>query len=191
MDGMNLFDQYTSMGREGVIFVFRGSMSQALLVKLGGMIREDLFIAPKKLSEIRGVFSVFVELAQNITRYSAEKISEPEGGGAGGSGIVVVSESEDRYTVASGNKIDNSRLALMVERLKAMSGLPTDGLRKLYREQLKQAPPDGSVGAGLGLYDMAKTSGGGLTYRVHPIDEETSFIELFVDIKKETEHGQA
>lgn len=190
MENMSLFDHYTTMGREGIIFVFRGSMSQALLVKFGDMIREDLFIATKKLSEIRRVFSVFIELAQNINRYSAERVDAGLETGAG-SGIVVVSESEDRYTVASGNKIDNSRLALMVERLKAMSGLPADGIKKLYREQLKNAPPDGSVGAGLGLYDMAKRSGGGLTYRVHPVDAETSFIELFVDIKKETENGQA
>lgn len=189
MDRLSLFDHYQMMGRDGIIFVFKGSMSQALLVKFGDMIRED-FLTSKKLSEIRTVFAVFIELAQNISRYSTERSDSGLESGAG-SGIVVVSESEDRYTVASGNRIDKHRLAKMAERLESIKDLPPDALRKLYREQIKAPPPEGSVGAGLGLFDIAKRSGGGLRYLVHPIDEESSFIEFFVDIKKEAEHGQA
>lgn len=191
MERVGLYEHYQTMGREGIVFVFKGSMSQALLVKLGDMIREDLFSSTKKLSEIRTVFSVFVELAQNITRYSAERAAEGVEGEASGSGVIVVSESADRYTVASGNLVENARLALISQRLEAMQGLPPEALRKQYREQLKQAPPEGSVGAGLGLLDMARRSGGGLTHRVHPVDGRTSFIELFVDIRKETQDGQA
>lgn len=190
MERMSLFDHYQTMGRERIIFVFKGSMSQARLVKFSDMIREDLFASTRKLSEIKAVFSVFIELAQNITRYSAERTGTGPEGDAG-AGIVLVSESEDRYTVAAGNRIEHSRLARMVERLEQMSGLPGEAIRKLYREQLKQAPPEGSVGAGLGLYDIARRSGGGLSYRVHAIDKETSFIELFADIRKETEDGAA
>lgn len=188
MERMSLFDHYQTMGREGIIFQFKGSMSQALLVKFGDMIREDLFTTSKKMSEIRAVFSVFIELAQNIYRYSAERTDAGLETDAG-SGIVVVSECEDRYTVASGNKITNTRLAVVVERLKAMDGVPTDSLRKMYREQLKAPPPPGSVGAGLGLYDIAKRSGGGLSYSIHPVDDQLSFIELFVDIRKGTDNG--
>jgi hypothetical protein len=213
VERISLFDHYQTMGREGIIFQFKGSMSQALLVKFGDMIREDLFLGPppsgtidkaalaaaaasgsapaptpKKGAEIRTVFSVFIELAQNINRYSAERSDAGLETNAG-SGIVVVSEFEDRYTVASGNKIDNQRLAWVVERLRAMESLPPEMIRKLYREQLKSAPPEGSVGAGLGLYDIAKRSGGGLRYIVHPMDAEYSFLELFVDIKKGAENG--
>src|SRR5437879_2347113 len=91
MDGMSLYDHYQMMGREGIIFVFKGSMSQALLVKFGDMIRED-FLTSKKLSEIRSVFAVFIELAQNISRYSIERSDSGLEGEAAGSGIVVVSE---------------------------------------------------------------------------------------------------
>jgi hypothetical protein len=185
MDRVTLFDHYKTMGRDGIVFMFKGSMSQALLVKFGDMIREDLFMGSKRMSEIRAVFSVFVELAQNINRYSAER---PETGlvGGDGSGIIVVSESEGSYTVASGNQIEKSRLGFILPRLEMMKGLNSEALRKLYREQIKQAsPPEGSVGAGLGLFDIAKRSGGGLNYAVHPISDEVSFIELFVEIKKE------
>lgn len=186
---MSLFDHYQVMGKDGIIFVFKGSMSQALLVKFGDMIREDLFLTTRKSSEIRSVFAVFVELAQNINRYSAERL-ETGADTAEGSGIVVVSESEDRYTVASGNKIAKKRLERMLERLESIKGLSSDDVRKMYREQIKQAPPEGSVGAGLGLFDITKRSGGGISYVVHPIDDENSFIELFVDIKKEGENGK-
>lgn len=213
MERISLFDHYQTMDRDGIIFQFKGSMSQALLVKFGDMIREDLFPGPppsetidkaaltaamasggtpppppKKGTEIRAVFSVFIELAQNINRYSAERSDAGLETNAG-CGIVVVSESEGRYTVASGNKIDNQRLGWVVERLKAMESVPPDVIRKLYREQLKSAPPEGSVGAGLGLYDIARRSGGGLRYIVHAMDAEYSFLELFVDIKKGAENG--
>jgi hypothetical protein len=213
VERISLFDHYQTMGREGIIFQFKGSMSQALLVKFGDMIREDLFPGPppsgtidkatlaavmasgggqppasKKGAEIRTVFSVFVELAQNINRYSAERADADLESNAG-CGIVVVSESEDRYTVASGNKIENKRLGWVVDRLKAMESLPPEMIRKLYREQLKSAPPEGSVGAGLGFYDIAKRSGGGLRYSVHPMEGDFSFLELFVDIKKGAENG--
>jgi hypothetical protein len=213
VDRVSLFDHYRTMDREGIIFQFKGSMSQALLVKFGDMIREDLFLGPppsgiidkaalssamasgsppspppKKGAEIRTVFSVFIELAQNINRYSAERSDAGLETNAG-CGIVVVSESEDRYTVASGNLVENGRLARVAERLKAMEDLPPEMIRKLYREQLKSAPPEGSVGAGLGFYEIAKRSGGGLRYKVHPVDAETSFLELFVDIRKGTDNG--
>jgi hypothetical protein len=188
MERVSLFEHYQTMGQDGIVFQFKGSMSQALLVKFGDMIREDLFLSSRKGSEIRAVFAVFIELAQNIYRYSAERTDAGLDKDAG-SGIVVVSECEDRYTVASGNKIHNDRLARIVARLQEMSGLPPDALRKIYREQLKAAPPEGSVGAGLGLYDIARKSGGGLRYSVHPVNDEVSFIELFVDIRKGTENG--
>ena len=185
MDRTSLYAHYQTMGQDGIVFMFKGSMSQALLVKFGDMIREDLFTTSKKMSEIRAVFSVFIELAQNINRYSAERV-EAGGESETGSGIIVVSESEGRYTVASGNKIENSRLSYIVPRLEMMKGLSSEALRKLYREQIKAtAPPERSVGAGLGLFDIAKKSGGGLNYLVHPINEEFSFIELFVEIRKE------
>ena len=188
MERMSLFSHYQTMGREGIVFQFKGSMSQALLVKFGDMIREDLFSSSRKLSEIRTVFSVFIELAQNIYRYSAER-SDAGLEKDAGSGIVLVSECEDRYTVASGNQIANDRLAVVVERLRAMDGVPADSLKRMYREQLKAPPPPGSVGAGLGLYDIAKRSGGGLSYSIHPVNDEVSFIELFVDIRKGTDNG--
>jgi hypothetical protein len=189
MEGLSLFEHYQTMGSEGIVFAFKGSMSQALLVRFGEMIREDLFSGSKG-SEIRTVFSVFVELAQNITRYSAERSSDTPQGEAG-CGVIVVSETADHYTVASGNLIDNRRLTQMAARLQAMAGLSPEALRKQYREQVKAAPPEGSVGAGLGLLDMARRSGGGLRYSVHPVDERTSFVELFVDIRKETQDGPA
>ncbi len=185
MDRTSIYDHYRTMGQDGIVFMFKGSMSQALLVKFGDMIREDLFLASKKMSEIRSVFSVFIELAQNINRYSAER---PVGGleSGAGSGIIVVSEGDGRYTIASGNLIEKTRLAFVLDRLEKMKGLPTDALKRLYREQIKQAPPEGSVGAGLGLFDIAKRSGGGLSYSVHAVDDEVSFIELFVEIRKDT-----
>jgi hypothetical protein len=190
MESVSIFEHYQTMGRQGVVFVFRGSMSQALLVRFGETIRKDLFSAPKKLPEIRKVFSVFVELAQNITRYSAERSTEG-GEGETGRGIIVVSETADHYTVASGNRIENARVSLLAGQMEAMQGLTPETLRRQYREQLKQAQPEGSAGAGLGLLDMARRSGGMLRFAVHPVDERTSFIEVFVDIRKETHGGQA
>lgn len=102
MDGMNLFDQYTSMGKEGVIFVFRGSMSQALLVKLGGMIREDLFIA-QALRDPRGLLGLRRAGPEHHALLGREDRGSP-GGGAGEGSIVVVSESEDHTRLPPGTR---------------------------------------------------------------------------------------
>lgn len=102
------------------------------------------------------LFAVFVELAQNIGRYSAERAGPP--GSERGAGLVEVFEDAPagRLAVVATNLVAPDSAAHLAARLAALADLDSEGLKKLHRERRRSAPPPGSLGAGLGLIELAR-----------------------------------
>ena len=126
-----------------------------------------------------------VELSQNIIRYSAERAQDPLRSGNGnelGFGIIAIGCHNKRYTVTSGNLIDNGRvepLRRLLERLKTMD---REQLRCLFLEQRKSSPPDGSLGAGLGIIDISRKAGEPVEFEFRPVDDRVSFFSIKIVI---------
>jgi len=160
-------------------------------VGLADIIKKKLFFEVGRLRQFRKVFSVFIELTQNINQYSAER--DPLNGTdkGVGTGIIIVSEGDDSYTITSGNLVENAQLAQIRDHCDRIKTLDSEGLKKLYKEQIKRPRESGRKGAGVGLIDIARKSRSRLKYKINSIDEHHSFFELAVNIKKENDIGKA
>jgi hypothetical protein len=176
----DLLKYYNDMNQSRILMTFKGAISQELLVELGALVRNQL----QHDDKIQRIFAVFVEMAQNILHYSAEKDWLQHIGKEVGVGIIVISEQEEMYSISSGNavaKADAERLQMHCQQLNMLS---KEELKKLYQERRKQAPPEGSRGAGLGLIDMARKSDKPFEFSLQPLTNDLLFFTLNVSIYK-------
>ena len=61
------------MMKHGILFSFSGYITEEILSGIGSALKRKLAIESANRQTVRGLFSIFVELVQNVIRYSAEK----------------------------------------------------------------------------------------------------------------------
>ncbi|MFN3344154.1 MAG: SiaB family protein kinase [Chloroherpetonaceae bacterium] len=176
----DLLKYYNDMNTSRILMTFKGAISQELLVELGSLVRNQL----RHDDKIQRIFAVFVEMAQNILHYSAEKDWLQHVGREVGVGVIVISEQEEMYSISSGNAVTNADAERLEAHCRYLNALTKDKLKKLYQERRKQMPPEGSKGAGLGLIDMARKSDKPLEFSLQPLTDDKSFFTLNVSICK-------
>lgn len=187
MSGFDLYEFRNQIKANKIILSFEGSMSQAVLCGFVDVLNEQLSKYDEKLSDqsinkyiVRRVFAVFVELAQNIQKYSAEFMDNS------GIGIIVIRERSHDFIINSGNLINNPQIQNLSERCDQINQMSADELKKFYRSSLKLIRLEGKTGGGVGLIEIARKSGHPIKYNVTPIDQQYSFFVFSAQVDKES-----
>jgi len=174
----NLVD-YHFRSKHDVIVSYKGPFDKNAMGLIGNYIRGIISLNPRASKK---VFKVFIELAQNIAHYSAEKNIIGDYIGAGVGSLVIV-DFPDHYLLVTGNLIKNENIGPVIDKCELINTLDKEGLRKLKREQLKQNDRT-RTGADIGLIQLAITSDNPLDIEVKPIDKKCSFFTIRVKINK-------
>ncbi len=192
MPELELLKYYKKMCERNIVLDFQGAMSQDMLVGMAELIRNKTSLETTKTSVIKKVFSVFIEMAQNIALYSAERVqfNGSPGSDGVGAGIIVVTETEKIYTITSGNLVAKAAIPKITELCNTINTMDKEELKQFYKKQIKSAREHGRRGAGVGLIDMARKSGNLIQYKVTPVDDLNSFLVLSVRIQEEKKNGQ-
>lgn len=179
----NLFDFYSQLKKEGIIYCFCGPFSQSVMEGVGATLRLKLDLEDMDLNISQKVFAIFVEQVQNIINYSAERIP-PQGVDDCeiSLGAFIVGQEDKNFYLLCGNMVKNEDVPGLKDRLGQLRGLDREQLKALYRERRKMDPAKGSKGAGLGFIDMARKAGKPLDYVFTPLDGELTFFSLKVHI---------
>jgi hypothetical protein len=164
---------------QNIALSYKGPIDEKILQTIGFYIEGFLSNHPKAGKKI---FKVFVELAQNISYYSAEK-SIFKGDKEIGSGLFLIAESDDAYTFITGNLVKNDDINSIIEKSEKINSLDREELREYKREQRK-LPSGPKGGAHIGLIQVALTSANPLDIEISPVDDEQSFFSLAVKIDK-------
>lgn len=150
-------------------------MRATVLLSYTGPFTQDTVVATgQKLRALPGLsdnarhrlFATFVELAQNIGRYSAVRAGEP--GAERGAGVVEISERDGLLLVEATNPVTPEAAAALSAQLAALAPLDANALKELHRERRRGAPPPGSLGAGLGLIELARHAAAPLAHTAAP-----------------------
>lgn len=178
---LNLFDYYSFTNNKEVIISYKGPVTEVIMAEISRDIRDKLTNKP---TASRRLFSVFMELAQNILYYSAEKITFSNRNDS--VGIILITEREDSYSFSCGNLVENTHLDELVSSCETINNLDRDDLRKFKRE-VRNNPiqSERSKGAGIGLIHVALTSRHPLEVEHRKLDEDFSFFALSVKVKKD------
>jgi len=191
MNGQSFLDFRNELSNRGIVFTYSGFLNDDILTGIGNALRTKLALDHTDSKVSRGIFSAFVEQVQNVIRYSAET----QGPEVDEEGVVTddpLLNQEIRYgMVAIGNRADGKRFVTccnMIEQknvpklqasLESIRGLDRKELTKLMREQLKEGPPEGSKGAGVGFVSIAREANGDWDYEMVPTEDPNMFFFCF------------
>ncbi|MGD1889435.1 MAG: SiaB family protein kinase [Cyclobacteriaceae bacterium] len=165
---------------ENLLISYKGPVTPNIMAEISKDIRGQLDNFPQAS---RKIFSIFIELAQNILFYSAEKIRYA--GRTESVGILQLSETANSYIFSCGNIVYTTDVGRLADSCNTINSLDREELRRLKRIQRRQPQSDQSKGAGIGLVQAAILSNNPLDIEVYTIDERHSFFSLFVTIDKE------
>jgi len=175
-----LLELQSLMHGEGILINFSGRFSQGIIEELGEAVKNHMQADNRPKNDIYNVFAIFIEQTQNIKNYCASKESCSCYGKILNSGIVSIGKNEQGYFICSGNLVDNNDILALTQQLDKVKSLDKDGLKKLYKEQMKKGISIDDRGAGLGLIDMARKASTPPQYSVTPLDVQFSFFTLKV-----------
>jgi hypothetical protein len=169
--------------QDGILISFSGRFSQGIIEELGQAIREHMQAEDQPKSEVHNVFAVFVEQTHNVRNYAAAKEGAASYERIANSGIVTIGKVNDEaYFICSGNLVENQDVPRLRERIDRLVSLDKNGLKQLYKELIRRDPEPGSLGAGVGLVEIARKASRPIQYTVLPLDEQFSFFTLNVTV---------
>ena len=140
---------------------YSGYVSESVLEAVGGTLKERLNLHLTEKKKIKVVFSIFVELMQNLIRYGS---SGPKGihltneEKAGFGMLMIIEDDDGAISLLSGNYVSAAEKTAMESRLERLLVSTPDELRELMREQMRKPPELKSKGASLGLIEIARRS---------------------------------
>lgn len=175
-----LADLRDTMQNDKIMFCFSGYMTEDVLTGIGGALKKKLELEEADRTTSKSLFSIFVELVQNVIRYSAEFDESPEKPDLMDLryGVLTVGISDNHYFVACGNLVTRTDADRLSKGLKHIQALDKDGLKALYKETLKGETPEGSKGAGVGFIEIARRAGNGFEYDFESVDDEHAFFAV-------------
>lgn len=161
---------------------FNGPFTSGIVRHFGAALRAYLQREQSPEDEITGVFSIYIELAQNIQLYTTQHEARLSGDHLGASnGIIVIGRREQRTTIHAGNWMLPEHVPALRAGLDEIRGLDAAGLKARYKQQMRSTPAqDGR--AGLGLLTVARHASTPLTYEFLPHASELTFFSLFAEV---------
>ena len=161
---------YHQLQEKGIIFSFSGPISQSLLEGIGQTLKQKMSLEETSTNVIHKVFSIFVELMQNIINYSAQRVTPQVADQELSYGVLIVGKENDHFYIISGNYIQEDQKGPLQEKLAKIKSMDKDELKQYYKQQRRLQADDASKGAGLGFIEMARKA-------THPIEYEIANME--------------
>ncbi len=159
------------MMKERLMFAYRGIITNDNSMPLLTLLEREMedsefgFLGRKRL------FMFVLESLQNVQRHGS-------GDSHADMSMVVYSKSGNGYTVTTGNVVQAANTFALTEKLNQINSLDPKGIRELYMQVLSISEFSKKGGAGLGLIEMAKTTGNRLDYDFVPLDKDYSYFIL-------------
>ena len=137
-----------------ILICFNGPISRTLIGEIGVALKDHIESTQAHQSAAMDVFSVYIEMSQNIRHYAGRMSYNDVEAAA----TVVIAETEDgHYSVSAGNLVERLDGEELLRRIQHLSSLDKVELKTLYKQQLRMPRDDGQAsGAGLGLIEIAR-----------------------------------
>lgn len=182
MQDINLFELRTHFNRSNILLCFNGPISRSLIEEIGNALKNYLHADQAQPNAAMDVFSVYIEMTQNIRHYAlAHQYDEIDSSAT----VVVAKDDEQHYVVQSGNLMETADGQALMGHIEALAQMDKAALKAAYKAQLRQ-PRSACVhsGAGLGLLDIARKSVQPLRATLTEVGGGRSFFSVRAVIQK-------
>lgn len=177
-----VYEIHNTLEENKVLLVYEGEITHQITKAFTSLTETNMELEQESSATQKKVFHVMVECLQNVGKH-ADNI-EGEDSTKDGRGIFLLSKNDDDYFITTGNILQIDRVPSMEEVLEKINSLDREGLKKLYKLQIKEGRLSHKGGAGLGFIDIAKKTGNPLHYSFKPINENFSYFVLCCKISR-------
>lgn len=178
-----VYDFYVKMKKNKINLAYEGEITHQITKAFTSLTENHMNQENDPNSVQKKVFHVMVECLQNISKHAENRhdiVSSKDG-----RGIFLVSKDEDEYNITTGNIVKTQRVPELTKILENINKLDKDGLKQLYKQQMREGRLSPKGGAGLGFIDIARKTGEKLIYSFLEIDDNSSFFVLTSTISRE------
>ena len=127
----------------------------------------------------RRVFSILVEIIENVAKFSPGR--EPEE--KYGMPIAMIRFENNTYLMSTGNLIPNDKVDHLKEKLDIINQSDKTGLNELFKKSLSRQDGNSESTGNMGLIEMARKSGSKLNYQFDRINDMYSYFTLEVRVE--------
>jgi hypothetical protein len=169
------FEAHQLMSENKSLMSFTGHFDHLAITLLLTNIKSKLSAIEVTTGIDKRVYSVLVECIENVCKHSFHGEEKQN------IATLLLSKSETKYTIVTGNHIMNDEIPALLEKLKRVSKLDPAELKQMYRQQMLSKRTDYN-NAGLGIIDIAIKSGNRIFFEFKALTENTSFYLLQTEI---------
>lgn len=166
---------------ERIMICFNGPTNQALIGEIGKALKEHIAATQGEQAIAMDVFSVYIEMSQNIRNYAALRRYDEE---AASATVVIAALPSSHYCVSAVNLVEAADGEALFERVNGLAMLDKNELKLLYKQRLRhpESTPADARGAGLGLLEMARRSSQPMQASLEPAKAGRCFFGLKVTV---------
>lgn len=139
-----------------IALYYIGYFSQNIISSLAETLRLQLEKKQVPTAIRRKLFSSFIEMGQNITRYSALPLTTPDQQQEARHGTVCLGLEGGKYFLWCANPIHPDDMEMLRVRLEPLQTMTADEIKVAYKASLRQDTPPTSKGADIGLLTVAR-----------------------------------
>lgn len=172
--------------KNGIIFLtYGGFLTQSLIVGMTEALEKEAKYDNLNMGIANSIFTIFIELAQNVMNYSKSKDINTQARRSEGF-IVVSKDKMNNYSIHCQNIITKNDMLKINLKLKEISKLNKNELKKKYRELRSSGKNTHEKGGGIGFYEIAKRSNN-IKFEFEEITKDRYYFHFvsYVKIKKE------
>jgi len=174
-----IIDLEKMMYQSGIYFIWTGHISH----DLG---KEVLSFNETKLHEVdiennlqKRMFTILIELLQNMAEYSPGIKAERELGMP----VAMIKSEGDFFIITSGNLIKKDEVEQFKQKLDLINGQDEKGMKELLRKALEVQNMEVKSTGYLGLLEMARHSGEKLEYSFVDVNDEYSYYVVEIKVR--------
>ena len=163
---------YSEMKKNNILISYKGDFSSEAFSPILTVIKDNLEVLSDNSTTKKRVFMALLEVSQNIYSHSKNVGDSKEG-------ILMISKTDDSYTISAGNYVSSENATRITHQLDLLNQLTKNELRELYQDTLKLSDAN-KLDTKLGLIDMARDAQSDIQYSFEPVDATTQFFTFSI-----------
>lgn len=175
----NLRDLEKIMSQDNIYLIWSGHITPDVGKEVISFTETRLAVDEITANVKKRVFSILVEILENVSRYTPGNDAEEKFGMP----LAMIRLNENIYSLTTGNLILNSEVESLREKLDDINRYDRAGLKELYRKSLSEQACSSKSTGNMGLIDMARKSGSKLIYQFEKINNDYSYYILTVKVE--------
>ncbi|MCK5111514.1 MAG: SiaB family protein kinase [Arcobacteraceae bacterium] len=182
---MNINEIQKLVDNDGIVFLsYGGFLSQELISAMTEALEKEAEDNAVSMGISNNIFTIFIELSQNMMNYSKTKIANNRDINPGGL-IIVSKDAANNYYIHSQNIVSIDDKEKIEPKLIEILSLDRNGIKDKYRELRRSGKNTHGKGGGIGFYEIAKRCDK-IEYNFKEINEDKFYfhIKTKINIKK-------